>query len=185
VAEFAPGQFQYLIKHVPGGRYSRSHTTVKAFHPETGTEVGLLSTQGPMPGKVTQARPGSGQLFSFGDKPQPRAQVKGAYVHPDYQRQGIGRAMFHISHQFHGVAPMHDTVVTPAAQGWAAKVGGALHPEMNRSFGEDAQPLDYTKEELRGIFARHHTQSVSEAKSEGYTQAHPWGVPSKRGKTSR
>ena len=61
---------------------------------------------------------------------------------------------------------MHDTSVTAEAQAWAAKVGGALHPDMTTG------PSTIAHEVARG-FETKRTTTYSEAQETGHRPPKP------------
>jgi GNAT superfamily N-acetyltransferase len=148
----SPDQFRYLIEDNP--RNLDMH--VRAFHPESGEAIGRLTVN------VRRfPRPG-GKSFREAETPQ----IKGAFVHPDYQRQGIGSEMFAIAEHHLGKTPMHDKTVTTVAQAWAGKVGGEFDPEMTTG-------MAYGTAELRKGLSPEHTPGYAASEKEGFVPPKP------------
>lgn len=155
-------QFRYLIQDIPGN----ASLEAKAFHPETGREVGWLSVRAREYATHQSTRKRVVKLV-----PTETPAIHGAFVHPDFQRQGIGKELFDITAHHLGRTPMHDTTVTPEAQAWAAKVGGELQPEMTTG-------MSHPPETLRRVFNENYTTTYQEHLERG--KGGPWQRPKQR-----
>ena len=73
---YSPDQFKYLVEDEPMDLQMH----VRAYHPESDREIASLSV------KVRSFPSGTRRVR----QPTKQPQIRGAFVHPDYQRQGIG-----------------------------------------------------------------------------------------------
>ena len=101
-----------MVRDIGEARYQTKHA-VLAHHPEHGV-VGMLS--------IDNAQwPARGRGFSDQSGGRGLA-VSLVHVSPQFQRQGIGSALYNIAHREMGYAPGHDLVRTPAGERFAASV---------------------------------------------------------------
>jgi len=121
------GEVQFQVTEDNPGN---PNVSFNAVHPEHG-EIARMSV------KVRQSR----RFPERGMEPVDQPQVKGLYVHPDFQRQGIGTQLYSMATEHVGSSPMHDAVMTPEAVAWASKVGGAMHPNMQEGMSWDDATL--------------------------------------------
>jgi hypothetical protein len=112
----------YRITRALGRSRNEIKTSVLAHHPEHGV-VGLLNLTNEQ--WATNPRQAPPEQSKSGGK---GLNVSLAHVSPQFQKQGIGSAMYNIAHREMGYAPGHDVVRTKEGERFAQSVSGGERP---------------------------------------------------------
>jgi GNAT superfamily N-acetyltransferase len=107
----------YRVLHDQGQSRGEIKSTVLAHHPEHGV-IGLLHVDN---SQWSRGRGGIPEQRKMGGK---GLAVSLIHTRPDFQKRGIGSAMYNIARRELGYAPGHDVTRTPAGNRFAQSVSG-------------------------------------------------------------